>query len=137
MKSHLTLLFFVLLFAFTLTSNTSAEAAEDLQFLYKIERYTSTMSEVSVRQYLKNIENYEGFRLAAIEIEAGALNEFAIVNVFIKETQQGRALQLGQDPLKFLIFPDSDFFIGQGAEEIKLLAVNPSYIKNIKLILSR
>lgn len=137
MKSYLSLLVPAFIISAFFMLNPSRAGAQDIQLQLKIERYTSTMSELNVRPYIKNLEDFYGFRLAAIEVEAGALNESSTTTVFVNGTQQGQALQLGQDTLKFFILLDTDFFMGQGAEEIKLRMANPAYIKNVKLILTR
>ncbi len=137
MKSFLSLLVPALIFSTFFILNPTTAEAQNLQLQLKIERHTSIMGEINVRSYIKNVEEYEGFRLAAIEVVAGALNESATTTVYVNETQQGQTLQLGQVTLKFLILLNTDFYMGQGAEEIKLRTSNPAYIKNVNLILSR
>ena len=137
MKSFLALLVPALIFSLFFALKPTTAEARDIVIPLKIERYTSTMGEVNVRRYLKNVEDYHGLRLAAIEVEAAALNESAATTLLVNEIQQGQALSLEQVPLKFLIVLDTDFFMGQGAEEIKLLTQNPAYIKNVNLILTR
>lgn len=136
MNSFLSLVPALIFSTFFILNPTSAQA-EDLELNFKIERYTSVMGEINIRSYIKNVEEYEGFRLAAIEIEAGALNESATTNVFVNGTQQGQTLQLGQVTLKFFILLETDFFMGRGAEQIKLHTPNPAYIKTVNLILTR
>lgn len=109
--------------------------AQEIHLNLKIERYTSTNSEVNIRSYIKNIAEYQGLRLAAIEVEAAALNEVASITVLVNEMKQGETLQLGASPVKFLIGINTDFFMGEGAEEIKLSTPDPAYIKNIVLTL--
>ena len=126
----------ILIFSTFFMANPTIAEAQDSQLFLKIERYTSA-GEINLRTYIKNIEEYEGFRLTSIEVVAGALNETATATVFVNGTQQGQALQFGQLTLKFDILLNTNFFMGQGAEEIKLRTSNPTYIKTVNLILTR
>ncbi len=110
--------------------------AEYSQLQFKIERYSSSNSEINVSSYLKNIEHYAGFRLVAVEVIAAALNESATMTVHINKTWQGPALQLGDTVLNYRIFPNTGFIIGLGAEDIKLRMINPAYVKSVNLILT-
>ncbi len=126
----------ILIFSTFFMLNPTIAEAQDSQILLKIERYTSA-GEINLRTYIKNIEEYEGFRLASIEVVAGALNETATATVFVNGTQQGQALQLGQLTLKFDILLNTDFFMGQGAEDVKIRTTNPAHIKTVTLFLTR
>lgn len=94
------------------------------------------MSEVNVRPYIKNLDDYLGLQLTSVQIEAGALVESASLDVFVNNTLQKKNLELGPNPSSFLILLDRDFFMGEGAEEIKFLISKPTYIKNVVLILT-
>lgn len=122
---------FIFSFVFTLMPENAQ--AQYSQLSVKIERYTSSTGEIDV--HLKNAEHYAGFRLIAVEVVAGALVETATITVDINKSQQQPELQLGPSTLNYRIVPSSNFFIGQGAEKIKLRTINPAYIKNVNLIL--
>ena len=132
MKTFLPILIFS---TFFMLNQTIAEA-QDSQLHLKIERYTPA-GEINLRSYIKNVEEYEGFRLAALEVVAGALNESATAAVFVNGKQQGQALQLGQLTLKYDILLNTDFFMGQGAEEVKIHTTNPAYIKMVTLFFTQ
>ena len=125
----LTLNFFALLFFYLPLS-----FAQAMHLPIKIERYTSVMSNVNVRPYIKNIDDYRGLQLTAIQIEAGALVESATLDVFVNNSLQKKDLELGPVAEKFLITLDRDFIMGEGAEEINFLIAKPVYLKNIVLI---
>lgn len=122
--------------AFFIFTPTTSQA-EEINLHLKIERYTPIVGEINVRTYIKNAEAYKGYRLSAIEVVAGALNESASTSVYVNGMQQGQSLPLGQETLNYFILLETDFFMGQGAEDIKLLITNPAYIKTVNLILTR
>ncbi len=137
MKAFLSLLATVpLVTIFTLLNPTTANAQHS-NLVLKIERYTSVASEVDIRPYIKNIENYKGLRLAAIEVVASALSETASTTVHVKDAQQGQALDLGQEILNYLVLVETDSLLGDGAEEIKLRTPRPAYIKTVNLIFNQ
>lgn len=139
MKAFLALLFPALIFSIVVISPLPSFSAENeyFQLPMKIERYTSSASEVDVSVYIKNAAHYVGFRLVAVEVIAGALNESATALVYINNTRQGPTLILGQTTANYRILPNTAFVIGRGGEKIKLFAINPAYIKSVNLILTR
>ena len=126
-----------LFFSTALLLNPTAAKAQHLQLPLTIERYMSTASEIDVSSYIKNIEQYVGFRLVAIEVIASALNESAEMTLHINGTRQGPILELGQVILNYRVVPNSNFLVGQGAEQIKLITTKPAYVKNVNVILTR
>ena len=134
MKALLSLIT-ALVFSIVLLNPTLVKA-EYSQVQFKIERYSSSNGEINVSSYLRNIEHYVGFRLVAVEVIAAALNESATVMVRVNNTRQGPALQLGDTVLNYRIFPNTGFFIGKGAEDIRLRTINPAYVKSVNLILT-
>ncbi len=139
MKAFLTSLIPALIVSIVLILNLTPAQAETQysQVHLRIERYTSTDSELNIRPYIKDVAHYTGFRLVAVEVVAGALNESAVVTVSVKGKQEGPTLNLGQDTLVYRIFPSTGVFMGFGAEDIKLQMMNPAYIKSVNLILTR
>ncbi len=139
MKAFLSSLVPALIVSTVLMLNLNPAQAETQysQVHFKIERYTSTASELNIRPYIKNLEHYTGFRLVAVEIVASALNESAAVTVSINGKQEGPTLNLGQNTLVYRVFPSTGVFMGFGAEDIKLQMKNPAYIKSVNLILTR
>ena len=117
--------------------NPVAAEAQYAQVQVKVERHTTVNGEVDIRPYIKNVEHFVGFRLVAVDVIAGALVDTSIMTVHINNTRQGQTLQLGQDTVNYRIFPNTGFFMGQGAEKIKLRTTNPAYIKSVNLILTR
>ncbi len=126
----------ILIFSTFFMANLTIAEAQDSQLFLKIERYTSA-GEINLRTYIKNIEEHEGFRLTSIEVVAGALNETATATVFVNGTQQGQELQFGQLTLKFDILLNTNFFMGQGAEDVIIRTTNPAHIKTVTLFLTR
>lgn len=131
--------FFTVLSVFTFTvllTPTSAQA-EYLQMSVKIERYTASTGEINISSYMENVAHYVGFRLVAIEVIAGALNEKATMTVHIRNKRQGKTLQLGQFVSNYRVIPSTGYYIGRGAEEIKIRTNKPAYVKYVNLILTR
>ena len=126
----------IFIFFGLMLTNLPYSRAQSLQLPLKIERYTAVMSEVNIRPYIKNLDDYMGLQLTAIQIEAGALVESATLDVFVNNSLQKKNLELGQNTSSFLILLDSDYFMGEGAEEIKFLISKPVYVKNVVLILT-
>ncbi len=136
MKKHMRQHLIILILFTLMLINLPFSRAQSLQLPLKIERYTSVMSEVNVRPYIKNLDDYLGFQLTAIQIEAGALVESATLDVFVNNILQKKNLELGPYASSFLILLDRDYFMGEGAEEIKFLISKPVYVKNVVLILT-
>lgn len=55
---------------------------------------------------------------------------------FVDNILQKKNLELGPYASSFLILLDRDYFMGEGAEEIKFLISKPVYVKNVVLILT-
>jgi hypothetical protein len=104
---------------------------------FRIESYTSTDSEINIRPYIKNLEQYTGLRLVAVEVVAGAIADSAAMIVFVKGKQEGPVFNLGQNTMVYKVFPSTGVFMGFGAEDIKLKIKDPAYIKSVNLVLTR
>ncbi len=128
--------FFSFLVIGLFSMSVSAEAQYS-QLSVKIERYTSSKGEIDINKYIKNVGHYAGYRLVAVDVIAGALVESATMTVHINNTRQGQTLKLGQTTLSHRIVPNTGFFMGRGAEKIKLRTVSPAYVKYVNLILAK
>lgn len=133
MKSFLSGLFATLFFIL----NPTIAKAQYSSLELKIERYTAITGEIDVRSYLKNVEDYRGLRLVAIEVVASALLESATTMVLVSDKQQGDIIHLGLSHSTYPVLVETDSLMGEGAEEIKLQTRNPAYIKAVTLIFAR
>lgn len=136
MKTLLLSLISTFMFESFLLLDTASAEIEYSQLPIKIERYTASTGEIDVRLFMENVAHFNGFRLVAVEVFAGALNERALMTVHIKNKRQGKSLQLGQFVSSYWVQPKANFYIGQGAEEIIVRTTKPAYVKYVNLILS-
>ncbi len=137
MKAFLSLVVPSLIISTLLMVNPAAAEAQYAQVQVKVERYTTTNGEINIRPYIKNVAHYAGFRLVAVDVIAGALVDTSTMTVHINNTRQGQFIQLGQNTVSYRVFPNTGFFMGQGAENILLRTTKPAYVKSVTLILTR
>lgn len=128
---------FIFSVLFMLTPGPAQAQAQSSEVRLTIERYTSTGSEVNVLPELKDLQNFEGYRLVALEVSAGALNESSTVILSILDSQQGPSLQLGQTISNSLIYLETEFPLDQVIGKIRLRTEMPAHIKTVTLFLTR
>ncbi len=101
-----------------------------------LDRRMSFNDQIDISQYV-NLNQYRGYRLAAIDFTANSLYGSALIDILVNSFQISPTVNLNPYPNNFRIIPNQNMYIGYGADSIVIYSRGDLYIRNMYLQLSR
>ncbi|HEX7674669.1 MAG TPA: hypothetical protein VF412_10885 [Bdellovibrio sp.] len=90
---------------------------------------------LDITQYI-NVNQYRGYRITAVEIEAASLYQVAFLDLYINGFTQGQSIQIGNFVQRYSVYPQ-DAVIGQSAASIVIGNRGDLDVRGVTLRLSR
>lgn len=107
----------------------------DITLPLQISRRMQGADRVDLTQYI-NVNQYRGYTITAIEIEASSVYQVAFIDLFINGFTQGQAIQLSNFVQRYSVYPQNAV-IGQSAASIVIGNRGDLDVRSVTLRLSR